>query len=85
MIKYPRPEEETVIKNIRNLFKLGKEIKGITDEILRDIKDLFDECYKPVRIRFVVTIILNVKVTVIGVKYYQLKNILIKLDHIYKT
>ena len=54
MIKYPRPEEETVIKNIRNLFKLEKEIKGITDEILRDIKDLFDECYKPVRIRFVV-------------------------------
>ena len=31
---------------------------------------------------FGVTIILNMKVTMIGIKHNQLKNILIKLDHI---
>ena len=31
---------------------------------------------------FGVTVILNMKVTVIEIKHYQLKNILIKLDHI---
>ena len=39
--------------------------------------------YKPVRVVTVgVIIILNVKVTVIEIKHYQLKNILIKLVHI---
>ena len=32
-----------------------------------------------------VTIVLNMKVKVIEIKGYQLKNILIKLDHISKT
>ena len=42
------------------------------------------ENYKPVRVRviFGVTIIMNMKVTTIEMKNYQLKNILIKLDHI---
>ena len=31
---------------------------------------------------FEVTIILNMKVKIIVIKHYQLKNILIKLDHI---
>ena len=31
----------TAIKNIRKLFKLGKETKAIKDVILRDIKNLF--------------------------------------------
>ena len=31
---------------------------------------------------FTVIIILNMKVTVIEIKHYQLKNVLIKLDHV---
>ena len=50
MMKNLRPEEENIIKNIRNLFRLDEETKGIKDEILRDIKNLFDEYYKPVRV-----------------------------------
>ena len=80
----------TAIKDIRNLFRLKKETKAIKDRILRDIKNLFEHkeeenYYKPVRVsNFGVTVILNTKVTVIEIKHYQLKNILIKLDHILK-
>ena len=35
-------EEEKIIKDIRNLFKLTKEIKGIKDIVLRSIKTLFE-------------------------------------------
>ena len=38
--------------------------------------------YKSVRVIFGVRIILNTKVTMIEIKHYQLKNILIKLEHI---
>ena len=50
MMKNLRPEEENIIKNIRNLFRPEKETKGIEDEILRDIKNLFEEYHKPVRV-----------------------------------
>ena len=50
MMKNLRHEEETTIKNIRSLFKLGKETKGIKGKILRDIKNLFEEYYKLVRV-----------------------------------
>ena len=50
MMKNLRPEEENIIKNIRNLFRLEKETKGIKDKILRDIKYLFEEYYQPVRV-----------------------------------
>ena len=36
------------MKNIRNLFKLKKEVKTIKDKILSDIRNLFElknECY----------------------------------------
>ena len=78
----------TAIKNLRNLLRLEKDTKAIKDRILRDIKNLFEHAeedyYKPVRVRriFGVKIILNIKVTVISRKHYQLKNILIKLDHV---
>ena len=49
-MKNLRPEEENIIKNTRNLFRLEKETKGIKDKILRDIKNLFGEYYKPVRV-----------------------------------
>ena len=40
-MKNPRSEEEKINKDIRNLFRLKTEIKGIKDRILRDIKNLF--------------------------------------------
>ena len=79
MMENPRPEEEQMIKDIINLFKLKKETKAMKDRILRDIKNLLEHeeenYYKPV-------IILNMKVTVKEIKHYQLKNILIKLENI---
>ena len=41
-------EEENIIKVIRTLFRLKKEIKEIKDRILRDIKNRFEHYYKPV-------------------------------------
>ena len=41
MIENRRPEEERIIKNIRNLVKREKKTKEIKDRILRDVKNLF--------------------------------------------
>ena len=49
-MKNLRPEEENIIKNIGNLFRLEKETKGIKDKILTDLKNLFEEYHKPVRV-----------------------------------
>ena len=73
-------------KDIRNLFRLRKESEAIKDKIVRDIRNLLEheeeDYYKPVRvINFWRTVIINMKVMVIGIRHYQLKNILIKLDH----
>ena len=38
----PRYEEEKIIKDIRNLLRLKKEVKGIKDIVLRNIKNLFE-------------------------------------------
>ena len=46
-MKNLRPEEENLIKNITNLFRLEKDTKGIKDKILRDIKNLSEEYFKP--------------------------------------
>ena len=35
-------KKETIIKGIRNLSRLKKEIKGIKDIVLRNIKNLFE-------------------------------------------
>ena len=43
-------EEENAIKDIRNLFRQGKENKAIKDRILRNTKSFFEHYYKPVRI-----------------------------------
>ena len=66
----PRPKEEKIIKDIRNLFRLKKEVKGIKDIVLRNIYNSFEyekeegNYYKPVRVNyFGVIIILNTKVT----------------------
>ena len=74
----------TAIKSIRNLFRLEKETKAIKDIMFRDIRNLFEweeGYYKPViRNNFQSKIILNIKVRLIK-NYYQLKKILIKLNH----
>ena len=79
-------EEENIIKDIRNLFRLKRETKGIRVRLLRDIKNLFEHeeknYYKPVRVsNFRSNNYIEYK-TVIKIKHYQLKNIQIKLDHI---
>ena len=46
----------TAIKDMKNLFRLKKEIESIEDRILRDIKNLFENeieelnYYKPVKV-----------------------------------
>ena len=89
MRKNPRPEEENIIEGKINLFRLKKETKAIKDRILENIKNLFKNekqevnYHKPEeQIIFGVTIILNMKVTMIEMKHYQLKNILIEVCHI---
>ena len=74
-----------------NHFTLEKETIAIKARILRYVQNLFeheeeeDYC-KPVRVViFGVTIFLNTKVTVIKIKYHQLKNIVINLDHTKKA
>ena len=54
-MKNLKPEEDTIIKNIRILFRLEKETKAIKDRILRDIKNLSEQgeneyYHKPVRV-----------------------------------
>ena len=49
------PEEENIIKDIRNLFRQEEETKAIRDRILRDINNLFGHeeeknYYKPARL-----------------------------------
>ena len=49
-----KQSEENIINNIKNLFKLKKENKGIKDRIIRYIRTLFEQeekdYYKPIRI-----------------------------------
>ena len=73
MMKNTRPEEENIIRDIRNLFRLKKETKAIRDRILRDIKYLFENeeenYYNSVSVNnFWSKNILNMKVTVIEIK-----------------
>ena len=79
----------TGIKDIRNLYRLEKESKAIKDTLLTDIQNLFEHkeeeenYYKPVRVStFWSNNNIDYEITVLEVKCYQLKNILIKLDHI---
>ena len=41
-MKNARSEEGKIIKNIRNLFRLKNEVKGIKGILLRNIKNLFE-------------------------------------------
>ena len=65
-------------KKMKQLKKGMLMVRGIGN-IFQQIKDY----HKPVRVdNFGAEIILTIKATEIEVKYYELKNILIKLDHI---
>ena len=82
-MKNLRNEEENIIKNTKYLFRLEKETKGIEDIILIDIKDVFEDCYKPAKVNN----IWSKKYTEFKSndkrnKTLSMKNILIKLDHI---
>ena len=56
MMESPRSEEDKITKDIRNLFRLKKEVERIKDLILRNIKNLLEyeneeeNYYKPVRV-----------------------------------
>ena len=56
LVKNPRSEEEKIMKDIRNPFRLKKEVKVIKVIVLRNIKKLFEyekwegNYYKPVRV-----------------------------------
>ena len=77
-----------MLKDIRNVFRLEKENKQTKDIMLRDITNFFENeeeenYYKPVRLRnFWNNNHIEHEVTAIEIKHYQLKNSLIKLDHI---
>ena len=76
-----RKKNDTPIKDKRNLFRLKKGVKGIKDKVVTNINNIF-EYEKEEQIVFGVIFILNTKVMVIKIKYYQCQNIFIKLDHI---
>ena len=66
------------------MLKKGNSIK---DKIIRDTRALFESdeenYYKPVKIGNALMIIfMNIKLMEIKTKHYQLKNILMRLDHI---
>ena len=77
--------DDITIKDITKLFRLKEENVAIKERVIRNIKNLFeyeDDYYKIVRLgNFWSNNIFNMKVMVIEVKHYQLKNILIKLEH----
>ena len=41
MMENQRPEEENIVKHVRNLFRLEKLEKELTDTAIKDIKNLF--------------------------------------------
>ena len=96
-MKNPRPEEENIIKDIRNLFRLEKKVKVIKDRILRDIQNFFEQeeknNYKAIRANNFwsnnyIEYACNSDRNKTLYKRYQedttqdIKKILIKLDHI---
>ena len=56
MMENPRSEEEKITKDIRNIFRLKKEMKGIKDIVLRNTKNLLEHekeeenYYKTIRV-----------------------------------
>ena len=42
IFRLEKEQNDTAIKDIRNIFSLKKEVKGITDIVLRSIKNLFE-------------------------------------------
>ena len=80
--------KDRILRDIRQVFRLGKENKAIKDIILTNIRNLLEneqeeKFYKPVCVRnFWSNNNIEYEVIVIEIKHYQLKNILMKLDYI---
>ena len=78
--------DNNTIKDIRNLFRLEKENKAIKDRIIRDIRNLVEHeeeenYHKPVRVgNFWSNNYIEYK-SKGDRKRYQLKNIIMILDH----
>ena len=74
---------ENIIKNIKHLYRLGKEKKTIKDRIIRDIRNLFEYeeeyYYKSVRVGNSWS---NNYVEYKSKDYRKTNNTLIKLGHI---
>ena len=88
MMESPTSEEEKITKDIRNLFRLKKEVERIKDLILRNIKNLLEyeneeeNYYKPVRVNnFWSNNYIEHKNNSDSNKILSVKDILIKLDH----
>ena len=81
-----KQKENNIIKDVRNLFRLSKENKAVKDRVIIDIRNLFEreeDYYKPVIVGdFWSNIYIEYEINGNKRKLYQLKNILIKLDHI---
>ena len=73
--------KDRILRDIRQVFRLGKENKAIKDIILTNIRNLLEneeeeKFYKPVRVRnFWSNNNIEFETIVIEIKYYQLKNI----------
>ena len=67
------------------IFRLKKENKAIKNRIVRGIRNLFEHEKDYYKLQTVANFwsnnYMNMSVTVIEIKYYQLENILIKSDH----
>ena len=69
--------ENSIIKDTRNHFRIKEKNNDIYDKIIRDIGTLFESDEENYFSRST----LNIKVIMIKTKNYQLKNILIRLNH----
>ena len=80
--------KDNIIKDIRNLFMLKKKKNNsIKDKLIREKRTLFEpdeeDYYEPIRIGNAFSSnYIEYEVMEIKTKHYQLKNILIRLDHI---
>ena len=73
--------KDRILRDIRQVFRLGRKNKAIKDIILTNIRNLLEneeeeKFYKPVRVRnFWSNNNIEIETIVIEIKYYQLKNI----------
>ena len=89
LFRLKKEQNDTATKDIRSLFRLKKEVQGIKDIVLRNIKNLFDyekgeeNYYKPVRVnKFWSNNYIEYKSNGDKNKILSIEEYLDKLDHI---